>query len=315
MAYKLDLEKAQQEWIQKASLIHNNFYYYSKVEYKNNSTKIKITCPLHGEFEQIPKDHLSGRGCRQCGTIKCGLSGRLMQEEFIERSSKIHNNKYDYSKVEYSTSGSKVIIICPLHGEFKQLANDHLRGFGCVKCSCGKLAKDKVKTQERFLSDAKKVHGDKYNYELVLYSQGRNKIDIICNIHGIFRQVADAHLRGAGCPNCRKSRGEIKIFNYLVTTDINFLPEKRFDNCKNINTLPFDFYLPDFNLCIEFDGRQHFESIDYFGGEDTLKFTKERDQIKNKYCLDKNIHLLRIPYWKFSNIELIIEEKLKELNP
>lgn len=125
-----------EEFISIANKRHNNFYGYKSTKYVNSKSKVIITCPKHGNFEQIASDHLAGSGCPKCACI-----GKLTTEEFIERSKKIHNNKYDYSKVKYKNSRTKVCIVCPEHGEFLQEPASHLRGNGCPECAkemCGK---------------------------------------------------------------------------------------------------------------------------------------------------------------------------------
>lgn len=121
---------------------------------------------------------------------------------------------------------------------------------------------------------------------------------------------------GVGCPVCNESKGEKTIREHLKNNNISFIQEYRFDNCKYKNQLPFDFYIPEYNLCIEFDGEQHFEAFEYFGGEERFKIIQIRDNIKNNYCKENNINLLRIPYWELNNIEKILDEefcKLKKL--
>lgn len=113
-----------EEFVAKANIKHNNKYLYSKVNYTTAKVKIEITCKEHGDFLQSPNNHLSGYGCK-----KCALQSRtLSQSSFIERSTKIHNNYYDYSISKYIEADSNVEIICPIHGIFSQLASSHLRG-------------------------------------------------------------------------------------------------------------------------------------------------------------------------------------------
>ena len=121
-----------EEFIKRSKEIHGSRYDYSKVDYKNNSTKVTIICPVHGEFEQKPTVHLQGSGCSECGG-----SSKLTTEWFIKRAEEVHRNKYDYSKVDYRNSQSKITIICPVHGEFEQIPKNHLRGQGCYKCGIG----------------------------------------------------------------------------------------------------------------------------------------------------------------------------------
>lgn len=124
---------------------------------------------------------------------------RLTTEEFVEKARKIHGNKYDYSKVEYKDSHTKVPIICPIHGEFLQTPNNHLNGQQCPFCSYPNINLSK----ENFVSLAKNVHGDKYDYSKVVYKNTKDKLIIICPIHGEFLQSFEKHvIRGQGCPKC-----------------------------------------------------------------------------------------------------------------
>lgn len=118
---------------------------------------------------------------------------------------------------------------------------------------------------------------------------------------------------GYSCPICSESKGEKVIRQYLEKNNIDFKQEHRFIDCRYKLPLPFDFYIPDYNLCIEFDGIQHFEAFNHFGGKEKLKTTKKRDKIKNNYCKENEINLLRIPYWELGNIDKILNEKFKKL--
>ena len=129
-------------------------------------------------------------------------------------------------------------------------------------------------------------------------------VKIICPEHGEFNQTPNKHLNGRGCPKCRYSKGEKKIYSILVKKDIKFETQKKFIDCKYKRFLKFDFYIPHINTCIEFDGEQHTRPINYWGGEKEFKKTQKRDQIKNEYCEKNNIKLYRIKYNE--NIEKIL---------
>ncbi len=135
-------KSSTEEFIKKANKVHNNKYDYSKVEYKNIETKVCIICPEHGEFWQSPEKHLIGQGCVKCSYIERNVKKTDTVEQFIQKSKKIHGNKYDYSKVNYVNTNTKVCIICPKHGEFLITPNNHLRGKGCPKCNQSKLERD-----------------------------------------------------------------------------------------------------------------------------------------------------------------------------
>ena len=133
---------ANDEFIKHAREIHGDKYDYSKTNYKNNKTHVIVTCPKHGDFLIRPDKHISlKQGCSKCADEENGLKKRISQEEFIDRCSKIHNNKYDYSKVNYQGWNKPIIIICPKHGEFVQIAGVHLQGCGCPICNESHLEK------------------------------------------------------------------------------------------------------------------------------------------------------------------------------
>ena len=182
-----------EEFIKKASIVHNGKYDYSKVEYVNADTKVCIICPEHGEFWQKPYKHLKGNGCPKCKG-KFPKNEKLMQ--FIEKAGKIHNYKYDYSKVVYKNGHEKVCIVCPEHGEFWQAPLNHLNGQKCPKCS------KKYMDNDYFIEKAKEIHGDKYDYSKVEYVNADTKVCIICPEHGEFWQTVNSHLSGCGCPTC-----------------------------------------------------------------------------------------------------------------
>ena len=185
-----------EEFVEKAKTVHGDKYDYSKVEYLNNSTYVCIICPEHGEFWQKPSNHLMGNGCPKCNGK--GLSS----EEYIIEAHKVHGDKYDYSKVDYKSKKEKICIICPEHGEFWQIAQSHLSGHGCPKCAIEHCGDTQRLSKEDFISKAKSIHGDKYDYSKVEYVNAQTKVCIICPEHGEFLQIPNAHLRGNGCPKC-----------------------------------------------------------------------------------------------------------------
>jgi hypothetical protein len=132
-------------------------------------------------------------------------------------------------------------------------------------------------TKEIFIERSIKVHNNKYDYSLVNFINTKNKVKIICSEHGVFEQTPDSHYRKRGCPKCNKYS---KIWSTL----------------EIINHLPFDFYLPKKNICIEFDGVQHFKDSIYDKNGENLITRKIRDNIKNEYCIKNNILLIRIKY-------------------
>lgn len=175
----------------KARAIHGNKYDYSLVDYVNNQTKVKIICPVHGIFDQFANNHLAGKGCHQCKGTK-----KKTTIEFIDQARKVHGDKFDYSLVDYVNALTKINIICPIHGTFSQIPNNHL-WFGCEACGGNKR-----KTTNKFIEEARLVHGDTYDYSLSEYVDAFAKVKIICRDHGIFEQSPDNHLHGRGCSSC-----------------------------------------------------------------------------------------------------------------
>src|ERR1035437_4477643 len=186
------------------------------------------------------------------------MTRKLTTEEFINRAKKVHGDKYDYSLIDYNNSRSKIKIICIKHGEYNQTPDAHLHGQGCQICGGTKKS-----NTDNFISKSKLIHGDKYDYSLVKYISKRSKVKIICPKHGIFEQRADGHIvsNGRGCPICKESKGEKQIRLFLKENNIYYVQQHKFPNCKAIRPLVFDFYLPEFNICIEYDGQQHFKPI------------------------------------------------------
>lgn len=245
------------------------------------------------------------------------MPAKLTQEQFINKANIKHNNYYDYSLVNYINANTKVKIICPKHGEFEQQPNNHLFGQRCIKCMGDNVRNARKFTKEQWVEKFKKVHGERYDYSLVKEGIGsgtRYKVIIVCGNHGEFLQRPQAHSKGEGCPYCSISKGEDGIEKFLIKNNIEYQREKRFKDCFNPEsnkTLPFDFYLPNQNFLIEYQGEQHYKKTGHFekraGG---LEGLQHRDKIKEKYCKLNNIELIKISYMEFNNIDKILKEKL-----
>jgi very-short-patch-repair endonuclease len=217
---------------------------------------------------------------------------------------------YDWYNKYYKNLKTRFVLLCPKHGLVIQKLQSPFDGKGCRYCTnTSKLSFEKIK------NDIYKKHKCKYKY-LNLNKEWFDKnykgtqstwLKIVCPKHGEFLQTVFAHRNGSGCPKCSESSGEKRIREFLEEANINYIQEaKLFQNYR------FDFYLPNKNTVIEFDGRQHFEKDVYFGGEKGLKKTQERDKIKNEYCLKNSIRMIRIPYKYMENIEIILREKLNK---
>lgn len=191
------------QWISKAIKVHNDKYNYSKVIYKCGRIKIKIICPIHGDFLQSPSDHTNaGKGCVKCGILKRAENRTMTVNDFINKSNKIHQFKYNYDDVVYIGSQIKVKIRCLIHGIFTQLPTNHLSGKGCSKCGAIKTGDAFRFNKEVFIIKSNILHNNKYDYSKVIYKNNRFKVRIICPIHGEFLQKPMVHLTGSGCPSC-----------------------------------------------------------------------------------------------------------------
>lgn len=287
-----NLDYYKSKFILKANNTHNNKYDYSKVIYINSIEKVEVICPLHGSFFVRPDAHVRKVGCPSCnGGIK------YTSDKFIEKASTIHSNKYDYSKVEYINSTKKVEIICRDHGSFFMSPANHLIRQGCPSCSGVKR-----KTSEEFISISNRIHSNKYDYSSVVYVNNRVKVKIICKKHGEFLQSPKDHMRGRGCSLCNTSKGESMVEEILKSLGISYIREHKFEGCVSTNgiKLPFDFYLPKYEIAIEYDGKQHHEVVEKFGGYESHRSLVKNDSIKDQWCKDNGIKLVRI---KWNNVE------------
>jgi len=294
------------------NIIHKDKFKYINIPESTKHTNIiEIVCPIHGTFKQTIASHLSGRGCFDCGMKKKSW------EYYLSKFKDKYGDKYKYPvKVEDLYVNKQIEIICPIHGPFKQRICDHLY-CGCMGCG-GKKKKDWKST----LLEFKEVHGDRYtyveppsNFNLTIDS----KIDIVCSIHGTFKQRVRDHKTGSGCPVCKTSKMELKVIKYLKDHNIEYEYQYK---CGCINEhsgreLVYDFYLKDWNLIIECDGEQHFK-YKSFGGkksnsEQNNVFIDQliRDLIKNEFCEKKGYNILRIPYWDIGDIHNILKNSLK----
>jgi very-short-patch-repair endonuclease len=296
-----------QIFIEKAKLKHGEKFDYSKVNYINNYTNIIIVCKLHGEYTQIPYGHLRGRnGCEICKRERIS-KGNKKDHLFINRAVIIHDNKYDYSNMNYIDANTKIKIVCPIHGEFSQEPSSHLKGYGCIKCGVNNTKKSK----DSFINESNLVHDYKYDYINVEYINSKIKVRILCPIHGEFKQIPNDHRRGSGCSLCNESKGEKIICKLLTKCNIKFERQKIFKECKYTGYLPLDFYLNDLNIVIEFNGRQHYESVKWFGGDETYKAQIIKDKIKMDFCNKNRISFIVIHYKDIEHIQEKLQDHIK----
>jgi hypothetical protein len=210
-------------FIERANRVHKGRYDYSRVDLQNVEIKVKIICPDHGSFLQRPASHLKGFGCGRCGRVKTAKMLGHSHERFLEDARRAHGDRYDYSLVEYVNALSKVTIVCPDHGTFRQKPANHIRDIGCPVCGTESAAAKKTRTTEDIVQEARGVHDDRYDYSRVEYKSAHEKVEIGCPEHGSFWQSPMNHVRGTGCPDCADSGfnpSEPGLLYYIaVTTD------------------------------------------------------------------------------------------------
>lgn len=299
----------EEKFIEKANIKHGGKYSYHHVNYINAHDKVLITCPIHGDFLQTPNSHLNGKGCPKCNG---GVS--KTNKEFIEKAKQIHGDKYDYSKVEYVDSKTKVCIICPKHGEFWQTPDKHINS----KQGCPNCCKNKKYTTETFINECKNKFGENFiDYSKVIYVNRNADIMLKCKKCGKeFAANPHNHLkRGDGCPVCKLSKLEKEVYNELSKKNINFTLHKWFswlNNGKSHKSL--DFYLPDYNVAIECQGEQHFKPIEYFGGKEKYDTQVKNDLEKFELCKQNGINIKyysnlneKCGYYVYQDIHKLIE--------
>ena len=267
-------------------------------EYQGRMKPVLLRHEVCGrELEIIPRNFYRGIRCRLCNGTGC----RLTQEVFEKRIQCQGNGEY-LNLEKYKRAKTPVLIIHKVCGhQWKISPSNFFSGKRCPKCA-GNTKKDTT-------SYVREVENLDENYKVLdKYKNNQEKIKMLHTECGNQFEMRPADfLTGQRCPHCKQSRGERDIANFLKNSSIEYEFQKRFKDCRDKNTLPFDFYIPALNSCIEFDGIQHFEPIDYFGGEKALKEVQRRDGIKTIYCKEKGIKLLRIRY------DEDVEEKLNSI--
>lgn len=269
-----------------AMQLHNNKYKYIRNSFVGLKGKMKIICPIHGEFEQVPISHLNGHGCEKCGIIKRSLTQKSTTDEYINKCTKIYNGYYDYSKTTYTGCYNDVDVICPRHGLFTVAAYSHLQGHGCKKCATENIALKLVKPIDVFIEDAKKKHPHENNdYSKVIYLGAKIPVEIICPNGHHYWQMPNKHLSGHSCPYCSKnvSSYELEIQDFLKTMNTTFEVSKR--NVLN-NSKELDIFIPRHNIAIEFNGL-YWHSEEH-GKNNLYHLTKTND------CNEKGINLIHI---------------------
>lgn len=197
------VQLTQDSFIERSNKTHGNRYEYSKSQINKKNDKVLIICKEHGNFKQLPQNHIKGAGCPECGRLARATSQSYSTKDFLDSIREVHADKYDYSGVDYINSQTKVKIICPIHGAFMMKPNSHFNGQGCP--SCGRIAARENITLEycEFLERAEKIHSNRFEYVEKSYNNYTSKMKMYCSEHGFFEQTPHSHISmKAGCPKC-----------------------------------------------------------------------------------------------------------------
>lgn len=270
--------------------------------YINMSIKIKFICLSCGkENEMKPCDHLRRKnGCGHCSErIKTGIL-LYTSQDFIHRSIENFGRVFGFDNMCYIDANTEIELFCMLCNlTITTTARKHLKSkHGCKGCAITARRIARSLTQDEFLTKAKIVHRENYDYSKSKFIKTATEVTIICRKCGKeFDQRPGDHIYGKkGCSACRRSKGELLIESILIDDKIQYISQHYFDECKLEKVLYFDFYLVKYNLLIEYDGEQHFKAIKFYGGEENFKKRQLRDKTKNDYCIKNKINLLRISY-------------------
>ena len=290
--------KTHEEYIQEVKQIYGDKYNYSKIKYLNNKAKIVIICQKHGEFQKRADSFLNGSECQKCFYEDKARMHKKDQVVFIEELQNLFGNKYDYSMVQYINAYTPIKIHCPEHGLMIKTPRTILQNhMVCYKCN--------YMDTKKFIEEANNIHDNKYDYNKTDFVWCHKKVIITCPKHGDFYQEPRTHLANHGCPVCRMSFGEKALIKYFESNDIIFNYQKRICKDKKLFCV-FDFYLPSFDLYIEYDGNIHFKETPY-----NLEKIRYRDLKKDDYIISHNLKLLRIHYKDLDKIPIICKDLTK----
>lgn len=308
--------KFKNDFFKRAIMVHGDKYDYSKTIVKDSLSKVDIICRKHGVFSIRAFLHLQGQGCPRCFAESVGDRKRMKWEEFVKRAKEKHGDKYIYNKEDFVNATTKIKILCKIHGLFEQTPSRHLTGEGCPQCVHDNMwdVYRHKKTTREFIDEAIAIHGDLYDYSKTEYEHSLKKVCITCKKHGDFWITPSEHLRGHGCPYCSLSKGEEKIEKFLREHDV--CHERQYEiHYKTLlcqqSKIKVDFYIPSHNTFIEYNGQQHYNPIEKWGGQKELEKQQARDMALRQYCNEHKIKLIEIPYTEFNNINNILAKELK----
>lgn len=288
--------------------IEDKNYKLLSEEYINNRTKLKLQCPKGHIFDMCFSNFKTGQRCPICAkenNLKRIQSQRLKYEDVKKY---IESQGDELLSTEYISAREKLKIKCKEGHIYDTRWDNYKTGYRCPTCGIQKSS-DKQKHSYEYVKNFIEMYGDELLSDQYIHSHAKLKIK--CKKGHIYDTAFTNYQSGSRCPICKISHGENNIKNILDKYEIDYIQQYKFKDCKFKRQLPFDFYLPDYNILIEYDGEQHFIVKEHFGGYEGFIDIKIRDTIKDIYCKDNNIKLIRIPYYNKNNLENILIKELK----
>ena len=287
-------------FIEKSKQLHDDID-YSITEFRGAEKPVSMICKIHNIPFTVAKaaNHVSRthpqRGCKLCVSDKVKERCTMTLDEFLLRAAFVHGETYSYDRVKWVNANTEIVIVCKVHGPFRQLPVSHLK-YGCRKCGDILRGKNKAYTQEEFVALARTVHGDRYTYEHSVYKGMDEDITITCPKHKDFVTTPHNFIHAAsGCPKCKRPRLEGIVSSWLKESGIAFEEQKNFPWLKNVRLMKLDFYLPEYNIAIECQGDQHFKNSferPIFIRQDYIAKQSERDKLKHDQCEAHGIPIL-----------------------
>lgn len=289
-------------------------------EIKNTKSIVQVKCDYCGAVNSVVyKNFLSGRknsekdACYNCRSLKIHETDLLKRQKthYLRLQEKCKEN--DYILVtpigEIKNNSTYIKYICLKHGEHEMKIANFLSGRKCPDCARDSRSKKNKMQMNDVIQQVETCGGRLLNPQDYINNSKRNLVITCPNCNKEFKTSLVLFTQHGGqlCPDCsnKESVGENKIKKYLESRDVYFKYQYWFPDCRDVRPLPFDFYIPDKNIIIEFDGRQHFIETDYFSY--SLEETNKHDKIKNDFCVNKGINLIRIPYTDINNIKEILD--------
>lgn len=308
------VRKTHEQFMLQMSKVNENIEILT--EYEKDSAKVLCRCKICGfEWWSKPSNLLQGKGCKQCHFNNMKRERMKSHEQFVDELYEI--NKYIKVLGRYSGAKNKVDCKCLIHNESFSMTGGHLlRGeIGCKKCIDIKFHLGGLKSHEQFVNELIVINS--YIEVLGKYDGAKNNIEVKCLKCGhIWNPIASSLLDGCGCPHCRVSKGEERVEKYLVKNNIIFEHPKKFPDLRNVNPLSYDFYLPEYNTLIEYQGQFHDGSTSMVIKEKYFDKQQKNDGLKRDYARNNNYNLLEIWYYDYDNVEGIIDKFIYNLkNP